>query len=74
MTERFDGGAAFPRRWEGESEEGWLATPGMSLRDWFAGIAMQAVLRMYGGTGTEQAKAAYQMADWMLREREKGGE
>jgi len=42
---------------------------GMDLRDWFAGLAMEGIV--YEGVTPEQtAKAAYQMADAMMKERE----
>ena len=60
---------AFPRpgfeRYAGQQE-------GMSLRDWFAGLAMQARLTHYGPCfeeGWAQTAAwAYEMADAMLAE------
>jgi len=42
---------------------------GMDLRDWFAGLAMEGII--YEGVTPEQtAKAAYRMADAMMKERE----
>ena len=42
---------------------------GMELRDWFAGLAMEGIV--YEGVTPEQtAKAAYQMADAMMKQRE----
>jgi hypothetical protein len=68
------GGPAFPTKnyaaiqplAEGYSE-------GMSLRDWFAGLAMQAYLTApdTGWKFDEVAGAAYEMADAMLKERSK---
>ena len=41
----------------------------VSLRDWFAGLAMEGIV--YEGVTPEQtAKAAYQMADAMIKARE----
>ena len=43
---------------------------GMDLRDWFAGLAMEGIV--YEGVSPEQAaNAAYQMADAMMKAREK---
>lgn len=50
---------------------------GISLRDWFAGMAMQGIIAN-GGTNynavgqAEDAELAYNIADAMLAEREKG--
>ena len=46
----------------------------MSLRDWFAGQALEFCLREFGGNaddGTQYAEAAYQIADAMIAERSK---
>ena len=58
-----DGGAAFPL---------FAATghSGMTLRDYFAGKAMQALARQ-GNYFDATARQAYMIADAMLREREK---
>ena len=93
-----DGGPAFPISLNVlvESEalrSGALTTDelarikrGMSLRDWFAGRAMEALIVHHGiywqGSNRdnlagfeckEAAEFAYQFADAMLSEREKGG-
>jgi len=82
MSEKkFDGGAAFPEietdREHGECEgDGDIGRTysygGMSLRDWFAGMALVGALsneaieeRGFSG----EAKAAYMMAEAMLKER-----
>ena len=65
------GGPAFPTKnyaaiqplAEGYSE-------GMTLRDWFAGKAMQGLMDA-AMPMPEIAQAAYQMADAMLKERDK---
>jgi len=51
-------------------DETRVLSPGMSLRDWFAG---QALAQDPGGEGREEKIAAscYRFADAMLREREK---
>lgn len=60
-----DGGQAFPRPGGG--------LPGMSLRDWFAGMAMQGKLAngMYAGHDEQGslAKSSYRAADAMLAAR-----
>ena len=80
-----DGGPAFPShechevlRDNGWRDE-WLAVGGMSLRDYFAGQALAAVIDVYrfdngGGIGSEHlprnvAAHAYRLADAMLAER-----
>ncbi len=67
-----DGGPAFPYD---NADEGHA---GMSLRDWFAGMAMQGLLSGYElGKGDQDidwdkiiAKEAYKTADAMLKEKE----
>ncbi len=58
-----DGGAAFP------VAHSYLIQPGMSLRDYFAGKAMQALVQ--GNYFDVTAKQAYMMADAMLKARER---
>lgn len=76
-TERNDGGPSFPTPWAGGS----ATEGGMSLRDWFAGQVLGEAFRMVmdlpGGEGRPHpakwaAAAAYEIADAMLAEREKG--
>ena len=71
-----DGGPAFP----GEVCCTYFE-PGMSLRDWFAGQALPAMMQMAGvpkdparcdAVITNVAAAAYQFADAMLAAREGG--
>ena len=57
------GGAAFPT----PNDPMYL---GMSLRDYFAALAMQGLLSIEGGTLEKDAEAAYKMADAMIRARE----
>lgn len=80
-----DGGPAFP--WTDPNEQNGLPpqSAGMSLRDYFAAAAMQAIRsrnpRVFDATRTpknvrylaaeEAAKMAYEDADAMLAEREK---
>lgn len=63
-----DGGPAFPVHPEGAS---WHN--GMSMRDWFAGMALQSIIRRYEKPYMEadDAEWAYSIADAMLAEREK---
>jgi hypothetical protein len=58
-----DGGAAFP------VAHSYLIQPGMSLRDYLAAKAMQALAQ--GNYFDAPARQAYMIADAMLREREK---
>jgi len=88
MSERDDGGQAFPGQIEtgavyvdpvlGKNFAEYAPAPGMSLRDYFAGIAMQAILanpsaqRLNNQPVTEDfqvATASYSMADLMLKVR-----
>lgn len=61
-----NGGSAFPNRRHG------VQSPGMTLRDWFAGQALAGLLRdgidVHGID--DSAYLAYEMADAMLRWRE----
>ena len=63
MSETRDGGPAFPdNRWQ----------DGMSLRDWFAGMALQGILAFepdWVGEVTME-EWAYERADCMLAARE----
>lgn len=64
MNEKDTGGPAFP--------VAFTTTPltGMTLRDWFAGLAMQGRLAVPGGVDCKyDAEFAYKMADAMLQER-----
>jgi hypothetical protein len=56
--------SAFPHR------EGWNHS-GMTLRDWFAGQAIATVATNVTGYPEVSAKYAYQVADAMMKEREK---
>lgn len=68
-----DGGPAFPRAGTGTT----YSQEGMSLRDWFAGQALAWCLSEFAGNAEDMkqpAEAAYQIADAMLRARERGRE
>lgn len=68
MSERDDGGAAFPRPdWNG-SWVGPNSYRGMSLRDWFAGQAL-VHLGEENWSAQEAAEQAYRIADAMLKAR-----
>ena len=69
---------AFPSE-QGTHQDGtWNQTydPGMSLRDYFAGQALAGLCSAQDSHGTWQgdneatAEAAYELADWMMDERE----
>ena len=64
------GGPAFPTP---RYERGDMYSLGMTLRDYFAAKAMQAILTKPESiqlTANELANAAYEMADTMLKARE----
>ena len=76
---KHDGGPAFPHpaiiAKDGDTTVG--AVPGMSLRDWFAGRAMQAMIAArfdYDGAAPHEkstAESSYNYADAMLAERDR---
>ena len=69
-----DGGPAFPNITPDMPVDGG---PGMSLRDWFAGMAMQGMLSnslMRISSNPEAALTAYSIADAMIVQRERGEE
>ena len=71
-TSKPDGGPAFPQQAHADTEKNrWYHTQqGMSLRDHFAGLAMQGMLANgFDGTDEKLAGFAYQTADAMLAER-----
>lgn len=67
-----DGGPAFPIA---DSRDKWMQ--GMSLRDWFAGMAVEGLMANSKWAAVETpwpeyaAKEAYEIADAMLKERDK---
>ena len=68
MTNKIDGGAAFPQ----SGYEQWAPEGGMTLRDYFAAKAMQGMIASYGYLRSEvdfMAESAYDCADAMLKER-----
>ena len=74
FAEAFDlpGGPAYPISIPGSGDNG---AHGMSLRDWFAGLAMVSGLgKQFSGDGSymnKVAEASYRMADEMLKARSK---
>jgi hypothetical protein len=59
------GGPAFPHSRLGSDADG------MTLRDYFAAMAMQALLTRIEMSGAERARDAYIIADAMLAQRNK---
>lgn len=52
-----------------------LSPPGLSLRDWFAGMVLQGLMAAGVGYDSDIAETlSYQKADGMLVEREKHGQ
>lgn len=80
MNAKNNGGPAFPfPTHDSNGISGQFAHSGMTLRDWFAGMAMQGIFAGLAGekdadpSGLEVhvARAGYLMADAMLLERDK---
>ena len=68
MSDKDTGGPAFPTEvWDSEGVP--QHTEGMTLRDYFAAKAMQALAQ--GNYFDATARQAYMIADAMLRERER---
>ena len=61
-----DGGSAFPAMLPG----GNYCTPGMTLRDWFAGQALAGIAANDNYSEKQTAGLCYQIADFMLLARE----
>ncbi len=76
MSKRIrDGGPAFPTRVAQPFGDGCLAQGGMSLRDWFAGMATDKDVAAYqqdeyGRVIESRVAARYQFAKEMLKARE----
>lgn len=71
MSDKSDGGPAYPVTHNND-------TTGMSLRDYFAGRALELLMRMEEGrppilfiTDADRARRAYALADAMIEERKK---
>jgi hypothetical protein len=69
MSNTNTGGPAFPHQWD-HGSAGIQTFSGMTLRDYFAAKAMQVFLQNERSTQQQDAEAAYQMADAMLKARE----
>ena len=72
MSKVDDGGPAFPINSPSGTPEYSPTRDGMSLRDWFAGMALQGLCAAPGTAYWDQirhAKAAYEYADAMIVER-----
>ncbi len=65
MSSRKNGGPAFPR----PASKGEYGEAGMSLRDWFAGQALYALIKA-GYTRQLLATTAYEIADALIARRE----
>jgi hypothetical protein len=80
MTDKKDGGAAFPRTLQYFPDDtNYDEETGMTLRDWFAGQALAGLAAAKAqitdeGAGITWAEGAYSLADQMIAEREKGGD
>lgn len=69
-----DGGPAFPVSVGMGPLSANFASPGMSLRDWFAGMALQGIMAASQGSWIdikEFATLSFRLADAMLKERQK---
>ena len=72
-----DGGSAFPVvGFDTRGGQGFdsIYSNGMSLRDWFAGMALQGLVNAALGNGAkisaqDYANTSYELADAMLKER-----
>ena len=78
MNTPHDGGPAFPVTEIHTSPKGEVerlaVSPGMSLRDWFAGMALQGILakpELYRPSHAKAAGYAFSQADAMLAARER---
>ena len=70
-----DGGPAFPTKRETLDPRaiGWSMQDGMSLRDWFAGMALQGLCTQdesHFENALDLAETAFQAADAMLEARQ----
>ena len=70
------GGSAFPKLTQDERWKTFTSTDGMTLRDYFAAKAMQALtinksfVQLYSAGSSAIAQQAYIVADAMLKARE----
>lgn len=75
MSAHIDGGPAFPvpAGAAGLNGDWHYADPGMTLRDWFAGMALQGMTANHDCQVNPAAEKAYRYADAMLAARKVGG-
>lgn len=75
MTNKDDGGAAFPHDNYEHGDRHLIAERDMTLRDWFAGMALQGLAASHSMQAASAALAydAYALADAMIAERAKRG-
>lgn len=59
---------AFPMMRDQSHEERFIIEPGMTLRQWYAGLAMQVLLMNPNSSFKEDARKAFEMADAMIAE------
>lgn len=69
MTEKNDGGPAFPVV-EVHPVHGSRIDMGMSLRDWFAGQALAGLIAQCNMPNEVYSRMAYTLADTMLQQRQ----
>lgn len=68
-----NGGPAFPCKGIPLDPETYLNHPGMTLRDWFAGMTLQEMIGVCGSRNLEElASWSYEIADAMLAARNGG--
>jgi hypothetical protein len=73
MSYTKNGRHAFPIPLQpGQSWQGMAPCDGLSMRDWYAGMAVQGLLSDSGvqGTPDEFAQRAFEVADAMIKRRE----
>lgn len=69
MSNPGDGGPAFPRAGAEHSLGGNFEQDGMTLRDWFAGMALSTMRELEYNSFEKIADIAYKTADAMLAAR-----
>ena len=65
---------AFPNTYKHPTSGLFIEEQGMDLRDYFAAQALIACTTRYGWSHSMSVKVAYEIADAMLKEREKPNE
>lgn len=66
---------AFPSvgKWKDKwGEEADVDRPGMTLREYYAGLAMQGLVSYFGQVNEGTAETAVEMADYLIDELQKG--